>query len=126
MKTLKYIGDLFLLAFWSIAYFLKAIIELPYLWIKSKWMVAAVVVILCSGCQWHKAPTGIYFPYNWGEPPQIETKDHVKLPYGYGYGSSTLRNWIELNTQRDRINRSLSDLPSGPGGLIRCEDKCKE
>ena len=27
--------DLFLLAFWSIAYFLKAIVEIPWLWLKS-------------------------------------------------------------------------------------------
>lgn len=34
MKTER-IKDLFLLAFWSIAYFLKAIVEIPYLWMKS-------------------------------------------------------------------------------------------
>ncbi len=27
--------DLFLLAFWSVLYFLRIIIEIPYLWIKS-------------------------------------------------------------------------------------------
>jgi hypothetical protein len=33
MKKAK---DLLLLAFWSIAYLLKTIIELPYLWVKEK------------------------------------------------------------------------------------------
>ena len=27
--------DLFLLFFWSVAYLLKAMVEIPYLWIKS-------------------------------------------------------------------------------------------
>jgi len=36
VKKLGYIKDLVLLAFWSVAYLLKTIIELPYLWIKEK------------------------------------------------------------------------------------------
>jgi len=28
--------DLFLLAFWGIAYILKTIVEIPWLWIKSR------------------------------------------------------------------------------------------
>ena len=76
-----------------------------------------VVMLLLAGCQFHKAPTGVYFPYGWGKPPEIQTKDHVKLPDGYGYGSSTLKNWIELNKQRDMINKSLNNLPGSSSKL---------
>ncbi len=34
------------------------------------------------------------FPEIWGDPPVDQTKDIVELPYGFGYGSSTLRDWI--------------------------------
>jgi len=107
MKKLKYIGDLFLLAFWSIAYFLKTIIEIPYLWIKSKWMVAAVVILL-TGCNIYHSPNGKEFPYGWGSPPEIQTKDYVELPYGYGHGSSTLKHWIVANKRREDIIKALN------------------
>ena len=72
-----------------------------------------LLAILLTGCKFHKAPSGGYFPYGWGEPPQIQTKDYVELPYGYGYGSSTLKNWIELNKQKDDITKRLNNLPGG-------------
>ena len=78
-----------------------------------KWLLLSA--ILLTGCKFHKAPSGRYFPYGWGEPPQIETKDHVKLPEPYGYGSSTLKKWIELNKERDKINKCLNNLPSTGG-----------
>lgn len=36
MSRLERIKDLFLLAFWGTAYLLKAMIEIPYLWVKEK------------------------------------------------------------------------------------------
>lgn len=42
------------------------------------------------------------FPVHWGEPPSVETKDMVKLPGNYGWGSSTLKSWIETNMKSDR------------------------
>jgi len=36
MVKLDRAKDLVLLAFWSVAYFLKVIVQLPYLWIKEK------------------------------------------------------------------------------------------
>ena len=42
------------------------------------------------------------FPSHWGDRPETETKDYVKLPGHYGWGSSTLKNWIEVNMQSDR------------------------
>lgn len=41
------------------------------------------------------------FPKHWGKEPTVETKDYVKLPEEYGFGSSTLRAWIEENLARD-------------------------
>ena len=35
------------------------------------------------------------FPPAFGEPPLRQTRDLVKLPFGYGSGSSTLAQWIE-------------------------------
>jgi len=37
------------------------------------------------------APT---FPAPWGPPPKFQTKDWRPLPARYGYGSSTLAEWI--------------------------------
>ena len=41
------------------------------------------------------------FPEHWGPPPAMETMDIVELPGGYGQGSSTLKNWIQMNLNRD-------------------------
>ena len=35
------------------------------------------------------------FPVHWGEPPAVETKDMVKLPGNYGWGSSTLKSYLD-------------------------------
>ena len=35
------------------------------------------------------------YPFHWKYPPDIQTKDQVKLPMQYGRGSSTLKQWIE-------------------------------
>lgn len=41
------------------------------------------------------------FPAHWGEPPKIQTRDYRPLPDGYGFGSSTLANWIQGNMTKD-------------------------
>ena len=41
------------------------------------------------------------FPSRWGPPPRTQTRDHVELPGGYGFGSSTLKGWIEKHTAED-------------------------
>lgn len=42
-----------------------------------------------------KAKTSkISFPPSWGEPPMMQTRDLVSLPFGYGRGSGTIRAWI--------------------------------
>ena len=51
-------------------------------------------LILLAGCQTYHAPSGEAFPRSWGAPPEIQTRDYRKLPEDYGYGSSTLYNWI--------------------------------
>jgi hypothetical protein len=60
-----------------------------------RWIAAAVVAL--SSCA-HAEPT---FPKHWGNPPVIQTRDYLPLPGGYGYGSSTLGNWIRQNLERD-------------------------
>jgi hypothetical protein len=45
----------------------------------------------------------------WGEPPEIQTRDIVKLPGDYGYGSSTLKTWITLHKERDRLNALMRE-----------------
>ena len=41
------------------------------------------------------------FPQHWGDPPAIQTRDYRKLPGDYGFGSSTLSNWIQKNLDND-------------------------
>ena len=41
------------------------------------------------------------FPSRWGPPPRTQTRDYVELPGGYGFGSSTLKGWIEKHTAED-------------------------
>lgn len=53
------------------------------------------------------------FPVHWGQPPRIQTMDHRPLPGGYGFGSSTLANWIEANLEKDRTARIRR--PDGDG-----------
>lgn len=42
------------------------------------------------------------FPAHWGKPPEIQTRDYVELPDGYGHGSSTLRSWIRSHLEKDK------------------------
>lgn len=42
------------------------------------------------------------FPAHWGEPPEIQTRDYVELPAGFGHGSSTLAHWIKANLAQDK------------------------
>ena len=42
------------------------------------------------------------YPAHWGNPPEIQTRDYRKLPEPYGFGSSTLANWITKNQEADR------------------------
>ena len=44
------------------------------------------------------------FPAHWGKRPEIQTRDYIELPAGYGHGSSTLRNWISANLQKDQAD----------------------
>ncbi len=61
------------------------------------------------------------FPSHWTAHPRIVTTDWIKLPFGYGMGSSTTAAWIRENTARDRAKsiRNRSDWPDGdhPYGL---------
>ena len=41
------------------------------------------------------------FPSRWGPPPRTQTRDYVELPGGYGFGSSTLKGWIEKHAAED-------------------------
>lgn len=42
------------------------------------------------------------FPAHWGKPPEIQTRDYVELPAGYGHGSSSLKHWINANLKKDQ------------------------
>ena len=44
------------------------------------------------------------YPSHWGEPPKMQTRDMRKLPGPFGYGSSTLANWIQMNMDKDSQN----------------------
>ena len=46
-------------------------------------------------------PSNPIFPRQWGKPPFYQTKDWRPLPARYGYGSSTLANWIRQRLRAD-------------------------
>ena len=59
----------------------------------------AIIIYVAAACCFpqYKSPSGKAFPRLWGKPPEIQTKDSVPLPDGYGHGSSTLYHWIKEN-----------------------------
>ena len=75
-------------------------------------MTLYLVGCCCLNCEsdLYYSPNGKPFPTNWGEPPEIQTKDYRPLPYGYGHGSSTLYNWIIENKEKELQHR-LNNLP---------------
>ena len=54
-----------------------------------------------SGTRLGGKPVRKPFPQHWGVPPAIQTRDYRKLPGDYGFGSSTLSNWIQKNLDND-------------------------
>jgi len=52
------------------------------------------------------------YPSHWGDPPTEQTNDHVQLPYGYGYGSSTISHWIEANVKLNRFPEEWGNPPT--------------
>jgi hypothetical protein len=44
----------------------------------------------------------IRFPEHWGKPPTRTTRDVVSFPGGYGYGSSTVKEWIAGKMAADK------------------------
>jgi len=65
-----------------------------------------------------KAET-LKFPKHWGDPPKIQTRDYRKLPGDYGFGSSTLFDWIKRNMESDSKKINLPDQwPDGTWHLL--------
>ena len=60
-----------------------------------------------------RGPSGKAFPAHWGEPPRIQTRDLRPLPDGYGQGSGTLVNWIQMNLDKD-AEKKPKDKPAPP------------
>ena len=75
---------------------------------KAKFLILLFLIFI--GCKLYDTPNGGYFPYHWGQPPEIQTKDYVELPAGYGHGSSTLKHWIELNIEKDKLDKQLNGV----------------
>lgn len=51
------------------------------------------------------------FPAHWEKPPTEQASDSVVLPYGYGYGSSTLAKWIEVNIKLNHFPEEWGKAP---------------
>ena len=56
------------------------------------------------------------FPDHWTPRPSIETKDIVRFPSEWGFmygisGSSTIRNWISSNLERDEASGTIGPSP---------------
>ena len=46
------------------------------------------------------------YPAHWGAEPMVQTKDYVKLPNAYGFGSSTLAKWIQGHLDEDAASQA--------------------
>ena len=62
-----------------------------------------------------KRPWIARFPKHWGKQPEVETRDYVQLPEKYGYGSSTLKAWIEEKMAKDaQTTRAETEAAQSP------------
>jgi len=55
------------------------------------------------------------FPAFWGPPPEKQTRDRVTLPAGYGSGSSTLRDWIDMKLADEDVDDGEEGGSRGDG-----------
>jgi hypothetical protein len=55
-----------------------------------------------------------HFPKHWGHPPQIQVRDYVTLPNGFGKGSSTLASWITNKLKKDGKPIIIAPAPRPP------------
>ena len=78
----------------------------------------AVSIIPSTGDKQRKSE----FPERWGPEPEIQTSDIVVLPGGYGYGSSTLANWIKENMAKDAMGKPIDPPNSRPSPPPRDPD----
>lgn len=72
------------------------------------------LLILLAGTTLVGAAEKKSFPAHWGQPPRIETRDYVELPGGYGRGSSTMRNWINANLEKDKLAQASGGKAAAP------------
>jgi len=54
------------------------------------------------------------YPKHWGREPDAQTRDYVKLPGGYGFGSSTLKAWIEEKMAADEATKAMEIEAASP------------
>lgn len=60
------------------------------------------------------APWIARFPKHWGEEPRQQTRDYVKLPGAYGFGSGTLKRWIEEKMAEDEAAAAKEAAAASP------------
>jgi len=60
------------------------------------------------------APWIARFPKHWGKEPEQQTRDYVKLPGTYGFGSGTLKRWIEEKTAEDEAAAAKEEAAASP------------
>lgn len=58
-----------------------------------------------------KNKNNIIFPKHWGSPPPDQINDYRKLPAGYGYGSTTLLEWVNKKIYEDTLNYLYETKP---------------
>lgn len=62
------------------------------------------------------------YPAHWGSPPQIQTRDLVPLPGGFGRGSSTLAAWIQKNLDQDAKSTAANSKLQMPAVSFNLEN----
>jgi hypothetical protein len=90
----------------------------PHTLMSMKTLCLVVLAMIVMGLHAQAAEPVKPFPPHWGEPPKVQTRDHVLLPGGYGTGSSTLAKWISTNMDKDKLDanrpKPAEPAPSKP------------
>jgi len=64
------------------------------------------------------------FPTHWTPKPQMYVEDYVVWPEAYGCGSSGIRNWIESNLKKDKLDAARPEKCKPGTAWFELEGHC--
>lgn len=96
----------------SKAYLVMCVTHLTHQRRKPTRRIIACSALLLAFASHAASDNLLVFPNHWGRPPIDQAGNYMRLPYGYGYGSSTLANWIETNAKLNRFPKDWGKPPN--------------